>query len=173
MSCSTTITVAVSFSLLRSRTVLFTSGSVIPAVGSSSRISAGAPMLAIPISSHCFSPCDSQVAGWAARSVNPTTSSIASARRRPSRLPNLNSAARCRFSSTVSSSSTLATWNLMLIPSRATRNASQPVMSRPRKRTVPELGRMAPLRILKKVDLPAPLGPITQRSSPASTLRSR
>src|SRR5439155_22910856 len=68
---------------------------------------------------------------------------------------------------------TLGTWNLMLIPSRATRNASHPVMSRPRKRTVPASGRMPPLRIRKNVDLPAPLGPIRQRSSPASMVRSR
>ena len=53
------------------------------------------------------------------------------------------------------------------------RNAAQLVMSRPRNRTVPELGRNPPVRIRKKVDLPAPLGPIRQRSSPASTVRLR
>src|SRR5205814_1090064 len=173
MSCSTTMTVAVSLSRRRSRTVFFTSSTVMPAVGSSSRTKVGSPPLAMPISSHCFSPWESHVAGWSARSVRPMTSSISAARRRPPRLPKRNSAATCRFSNTLSSSRTLGTWNLMLIPSRATRNASHPVMSRPRKRTVPASGRMPPLRIRKNVDLPAPLGPIRQRSSPASMVRSR
>src|SRR5262245_19056095 len=45
-------------------------------------------------------------------------------------------------------------------------------MSRPRYRTVPEVGSSAPVITLKSVVLPQPLGPMMQRSSPGSSSRA-
>src|SRR5204863_169898 len=52
-------------------------------------------------------------------------------------------------------------------PSRLIAWGGRPVMSSPRKRTVPEVGGKAPVMMLNSVVLPQPLGPMMQRSSPA------
>src|SRR3954447_9925741 len=43
-------------------------------------------------------------------------------------------------------------------------------MSRPSKKTLPDVDSKSPLRQLKNVDLPAPLGPIKPRMSPCSSV---
>src|ERR1700742_680369 len=49
------------------------------------------------------------------------------------------------------------------------RCGGNPVIASPSKRTVPALGFTPPVIRLNSVDLPAPFGPITARTSPAST----
>src|SRR5215813_6410880 len=75
------------------------------------------------------------------------------------------------FSRTLRPSKTLGTWVLMPMPSRAIRCACAREMSWPRNSTWPRLGSSWPVSILKKVLLPAPLGPIRQRSSPSSSVK--
>ena len=47
----------------------------------------------------------------------------------------------------------------------------RPTMSRPSRRTMPPSGASWPFSMLKQVLLPAPLGPIRAKSSPASTAK--
>lgn len=63
-------------------------------------------------------------------------------------------------------------WNAMAIPARAIRCGGHPVISRPRRWIRPAVGRIRPVRRLKNVDFPAPLGPMMARISPASTWKS-
>src|SRR6266568_2593990 len=58
MSCSTTTSECLPASESKSSAVLSVSSSVIPATGSSSSRSCGSCISSIPISSHCFCPCD-------------------------------------------------------------------------------------------------------------------
>ena len=51
------------------------------------------------------------------------------------------------------------------------RAACRPTMSRPSRRTMPPSGASWPFSMLKQVLLPAPLGPISASSSPASTAK--
>ena len=69
------------------------------------------------------------------------------------------------FSSTASPSKTFGTWVLIPTPSAATSNGSRSVTWMSRMTTLPAVARSCPVRHLKKVDLPAPLGPMRQRSS--------
>src|SRR6516165_1125878 len=55
------------------------------------------------------------------------------------------------------------------MPRRARCSGLSRVTSRPSKCTVPEVGCRSPVRQLKNVDLPAPLGPMSPRTSPALT----
>ena len=47
-----------------------------------------------------------------------------------------------------------------------------PVMSRPSNTILPDVGGTSQVSILKKVDLPAPFGPMMPRSSPCFTVKS-
>src|SRR6185312_13989025 len=76
------------------------------------------------------------------------------------------------FSSTVMSSKVAGTWKVRPIPSRAWCAADALVTSTPSKTMRPSLGRRSPAMQLKKVDLPAPLGPMRPTISPLSTWRS-
>ena len=58
------------------------------------------------------------------------------------------------------------------MPRRETACAGSPVMSRPLNRMRPPDGGSTPVSRLKNVVLPAPLGPMTERSSPARTWKS-
>src|SRR5579863_6547651 len=58
------------------------------------------------------------------------------------------------------------------MPSPAWASAEASVTSTPAKAMRPEVGRVSPARQLKKVDLPAPLGPMRPTISPPSTARS-
>jgi hypothetical protein len=81
MSCSTTTSECSPASETKSSAVRSVSSSLMPATGSSSSSSCGSCMSSMPISSHCFWPCDSSpraVAGSARR----TRSSVAAMRSR-------------------------------------------------------------------------------------------
>src|SRR3954452_2376973 len=58
------------------------------------------------------------------------------------------------------------------MPALAWASAGARVRSRPSKRTLPPEGSVAPARQLKKVDLPAPFGPIRPTISPSAMPRS-
>src|SRR5215472_3820344 len=58
------------------------------------------------------------------------------------------------------------------MPARAWRSGEACVRSTPSNETVPEVGAVSPARQLKKVDLPAPFGPIRPMISPSATVRS-
>src|SRR6185295_12495229 len=73
------------------------------------------------------------------------------------------------LSSTDIDSKVSGTWKVRARPSRARSSGGRRVTSAPANETVPELTGRSPVRQLKKVDLPAPLGPIRPRMSPCST----
>ena len=73
------------------------------------------------------------------------------------------------LSSTDIDSKVSGTWKVRARPSRARASGGRRVTSAPSKVTVPEVTGRSPVRQLKKVDLPAPLGPIRPRMSPSST----
>ncbi len=117
---------------------------LMPATGSSSSSSRASCTSSMPISSHCFCPCASIPAGESRRSARPIVSSAASTsagtpvRRRSSASgPRPAPAAMSRFCSTVSSSKTLAVWNVRPTPARAIRCAFRPSSSTPPKRAEP------------------------------------
>src|SRR5262245_2671429 len=73
------------------------------------------------------------------------------------------------FSSTVAPGRMLVIWYERATPCRDTRFGGSPVMSCPSNTIRPLVGRSTPVRQLKNVDLPAPLGPMTARISPRRT----
>src|SRR5258708_24633586 len=73
------------------------------------------------------------------------------------------------LSSTDIDSKVSGTWNVRARPSAARASGGKRVTSAPANITVPEVTGRSPVRQLKKVDLPAPLGPIRPRMSPSST----
>ena len=70
------------------------------------------------------------------------------------------------LSSTDMDSNVSGTWNVRAMPSLRALLRRERVTSRPSKCTVPEVGIRSPVRQLKNVDLPAPLGPIRPSTSP-------
>src|SRR5439155_1223686 len=79
------------------------------------------------------------------------------------------SAATRTLSRTEISGKMLVIWNVLGRPRRFTPSGGNPVMSSPQKRTVPADGACSPDTTLNRVDLPAPFGPITENTWPAST----
>src|SRR6266542_1682103 len=73
------------------------------------------------------------------------------------------------LSSTDIDSKVNGTWKVRANPSAARASGGKRVTSAPLKITVPDVTGRSPVRQLKKVDLPAPLGPIRPRMSPSST----
>src|SRR5262245_48669890 len=61
------------------------------------------------------------------------------------------------------------TWKVRAIPKRARCSGASVVTSRSWKCALPLVGAISPVRQLKKVDLPAPLGPMSPRTSPGLT----
>src|SRR5216683_1480193 len=172
MSCSTTISALLRLISRTSSAVLRTSSCVMPAAGSSSRISSGSVESTSPSSTHCRWPCASWPTSRSAAETRPIRSSISSTSA-------LAFSPRCRrltasqmFSRTERPSNTFGTCVLMPMPSRAISCAWALEMSLPRNSTWPWVGSSWPVSILKKVLLPAPFGPIRQRSSPSSKLKS-
>src|SRR5882724_13494253 len=91
----------------------------------------------------------------------------------------VSASARCRwrrnapiitFSSTVMPVKVCGTWKVRARPSRARSSGASRVMSLPSNSTWPEVAARSPVRQLKKVDLPAPFGPIRPRMSPCSSV---
>src|ERR1700759_4457047 len=70
------------------------------------------------------------------------------------------------------SSKVAGTWKVRPMPARACMSGVARVRLTPSKLTVPVVGVASPARQLKKVDLPAPLGPIRPMISPSATVRS-
>src|SRR6185437_3920999 len=70
------------------------------------------------------------------------------------------------------SSKVAGTWKVRPMPARAWMSDVVPVRLTPSKLTVPDVGMVSPARQLKKVDLPAPFGPIRPMISPSATVRS-
>src|SRR5580698_348643 len=62
------------------------------------------------------------------------------------------------------------TWKVRASPSCALSSGVILVMSWPSNRTLPDVDCRSPVRQLKKVDLPAPFGPIRPRISPCSNV---
>src|SRR5581483_263662 len=62
-------------------------------------------------------------------------------------------------------------WYERAIPAREIRFGGRPAMSCPSKTMRPAVGRRTPVRQLKNVDLPAPLGPMIARISPGTALK--
>ena len=74
-----------------------------------------------------------------------------------------------RFSRTLSSGKISVIWKVRAMPTPTRWCGGIAVMSRPSNRIRPAVGGKKPLIRLKNVVLPAPLGPMTARSSPGST----
>src|SRR5258708_30775079 len=72
----------------------------------------------------------------------------------------------------VISSKVAGTWKVRPMPSRACASGEASVTSVPAKMTRPLFGARSPTRQLKKVDLPAPFGPISPMISPSPTVSS-
>src|SRR3989442_10794971 len=73
------------------------------------------------------------------------------------------------FSSTVAPGRMLVLWYERAMALREIRFGGSPAMSSPANRMRPALGFSTPVTQLKNVDLPAPLGPMMARTSPAGT----
>ena len=76
------------------------------------------------------------------------------------------------FSRAVNSSNSVMIWNERATPLAAMRCELSPVTSSPSSRIEPRLGFTRPVSTLKKVVLPAPLGPMMPWNSPSGTARS-
>src|SRR3989440_11486742 len=72
----------------------------------------------------------------------------------------------------VMSSNVAGTWKVRPSPSRACSSGEARVTSLPSNTIRPVVGSVSPARQLKKVDLPAPFGPIKPMISPSSMARS-
>src|ERR1044071_6373071 len=70
------------------------------------------------------------------------------------------------------SSNVAGTWNVRPMPRRACSSGVARVTSLPSNTMRPVVGSVSPARQLKKVDLPAPFGPIRPMISPSSIVRS-
>ena len=82
------------------------------------------------------------------------------------------SAATSRLSRTVRSSNSSSDWNVRTSPSLARASGRRPARSMPSKRTSPLVIGVKPVMASMNVVLPAPFGPISPTSLPASHVRS-
>ena len=145
-----------------------TSAGVRPASASSSSSSRGSVASARAISSRLRPGVPSERAGDPARCDRPVKSSTSSALRIASaRCGWRRKAPTMTFSTTVMSSNVTGTWKVRAMPSLAWASGLARVTSWSRKRIVPAVGSASPARQLKKVLLPAPLGPIRPTISPS------
>ena len=128
MSCSTTTSEWLPSSERNSSAVRSVSSSVMPATGSSSSSRRGFCISSMPISSHCFWPCESMPAvrwawslRWIRTSIWPILSSWSPERRKNSeaRTPRSALSASSRFSNTERCSNTVGFWNLRPMPAEA------------------------------------------------------
>ena len=148
------------------------------ATGDSARARPNSTMRAVPIGSDPAMVCrnGSSPHIW-------STSLTASRRRRSIRLrggkatrsarmpppPPCHSVAVSRFSSTVRRPKTCWRWKVRRMPARERATAECPVMSFPSKKIEPVPGSRNPDTTSKNVVFPAPLGPISPRTSPRCT----
>ena len=181
MSCSTTTTVRSRLISFKSSAVCMVSTSVMPATGSSTSSSLGSCASSMPISSHCFWPCDRLPATRRRSGFNRMVPRIASMRASCSDDDCQNSVRRTRrsffsasrrLSSTVCMSNTVGFWNLRPMPSSAISVSSSLERSKLpcSKNTSPASGRVLPVTTSIIVVLPAPFGPMMARISPGSMM---
>src|SRR5665213_1527123 len=172
MMCSTITSVMPERWMSRTRSIAScTSRWVRPAIASSSSKILGSVASARAISSRLRPGVPSERAGASANLLRPTRSSTAR--------DLVSASARCEvrrnapimtFSSTDMPSNVCGTWNVRARPSCARPSGVMPVISWPSNNTLPEVVSRSPVRQLKKVDLPAPFGPIRPRISPCSSV---
>src|SRR5262245_28801844 len=147
-----------------------TSAGVSPAIASSSSSALGSEASARAISSRLRPGVPRLLAGASMTWPSPTRCSTSRARPRASRALGWRSRAPIvALSSTDIDSKVSGTWKVRASPSLARASGGSDVTSAPAKDTVPAVNGRSPVRQLKKVDLPAPLGPIRPRMSPSST----
>ena len=173
ISCSTTTRACAWASSCSNAATRSISVSSIPAVGSSSSTNAGSCINTIANSTSCRCPWANVPTRRCARSPI-SRRARASAIAPSSALPRRR---RCpatqRESRTVSPSNTDGTCIFRPTPARAMAIVPLPAISRPAKRILPASGVSCPVRHLKNVLLPAPLGPIRQRSSLARSVKAK
>src|SRR5258707_4005615 len=144
-----------------------------PASASSSSMSRGSVASTRAISSRLRPGVPRLRARCSGFGPSPVISMILSARSRAApRRGWRRKAPTMTFSRMGMSSKVAGTWKVRPMPSRACVSAGALVTSTPSKTMRPSLGRKSPAMQLKKVDLPAPLGPMRPTISPASTCRS-
>ena len=146
-------------------------------VGSSARMMDGRATSARATATRCICPPDSSAGRCRARSPSPTRCSSSSARASADRagIPSSTSG-NDTFSTAVSVGTKLKNWNTN--PRLRRRNAARaPALiahtSWPSTATVPVSGASSPPAICRRVDLPAPDGPVTTTNSPASKVKSK
>ena len=146
-------------------------------VGSSARMIDGRATSARATATRCICPPDSSAGRCRARSPSPTRSSSSSARASAvrARMPSSTSG-NDTFSTAVSIGTRLKNWNTN--PRLRRRNAARaPALivhtSWPATETVPVSGASSPPATCRRVDLPAPDGPVTTTNSPASKVKSK
>ena len=161
---------------------------LMPADGSSRSSNRGRATSASAMARRFCCSCVRLRACRSARSASPTTASVsraaASASRssrasRPLRISASHSPAfvRCRYptstlSSAVASANNVVAWKVRARPRRAISCACNPVTSCPSNVMRPLVAGSARLIRLKKVVLPAPLGPMIPVIDPAATVKS-
>src|SRR5688500_15932057 len=151
-----------------------------PAVGSSMSSSRGRLASATASSTRFTSPYASSRAARSAACCMPTSVSSVSAssrkraaagRRKRKICLACDSRAICTFSRTVSEPKMVAIWKVRPTPLRQMARGASPTIVSPPSRMSPASAASCPFTMLKQVDLPAPLGPIMARNSPAATAK--
>src|SRR3954454_20056757 len=172
MMCSTMTSVMPERWMSRTRSIAScTSRWVRPAIASSSSSTFGSVASARAISSRLWPGVLSERAGASASLLMPTRSSTARALVSASARRGVRkNAPIITFSSTDMPSKVCGTWKVRARPRRARASGVRSVMSWPSNKTLPEVASRSPVRQLKKVDFPAPLGPIRPRISPCSSV---
>ncbi len=177
MSCSTSRTAIPSEArLTRILPRAVVSSWLSPALGSSRRRTDGVVAMARASSTRRARPVGRESVGSSAMSSRPTW-----ARRRSvtadgvvpvGRRRRWVSAAIWTFSRAVRVSKSSRRWKVRAMPRRARTWGDERVMSVPSKRTRPRVGGWRPVMTLKRVVLPAPLGPMRPWTVPARTATS-
>src|SRR2546422_126554 len=148
-----------------------------PATGSSRGTSFGFAMIARASSRSFFWPPERFFAYSSRRRVSPTIARTSSARRTISRSafrmskgrrtrsmrvsPGDGGAATIRFSSTVMFRSSLGIWKVLTRPRRTIAYGGSPSIRSPSNHTSPPSAAWSPAMTLKRLDFPAPFGPIS------------
>ena len=151
------------FTMANSRSI---SPSEMAAVGSSMMMRSDSAATALAISTICFWATESVETRWrgvmdgSRLFITLTMRLILSVRRRKPSV--VSSIPRVRFSATVSWSTTLSSWNSVLMPFCLASRGLRGAYSWPLRRMRPPVRATAPVRILMRVDLPAPFSPTRQ-----------
>ena len=140
-----------------------------PIDGSSISNTSGRTSNARPISSCFCSPPDSDAARELMRSRSRGNCSKTSSIRSFSTLPDSCKPPSSRLCSTDNEPNKLRPWGTYAMPSLSNWRGVRPLMTLPAMRTSPERGVSMPNRVFSTVDLPAPLGPISNVISPFRT----